>query len=160
MCYHFIGYVVLFRATDLIHRSLMEGLLNKTELATIKIPNSDMKHHAGIFMRLNDEEIIYKGNYYDVKNEISDNQFTFFQVIKDLEENIWHTKLNDAQSNANANHSTGKTLKSISKAFSPKWFSHFQFQFIQPNPSRCFLVFRTENIFSVSEDVFLPPPKG
>jgi len=61
MCYHIIGYAVQFRATDLVHHSEMQQLLNKKELSVLKIPNKFLKHHPEIFMRLNDDEIFTMG---------------------------------------------------------------------------------------------------
>ena len=103
MCYNILGYVVLFRATDLFHSSMMKELLCKAELSIIKIPNHIIKNNPEIFIRLNEDEIFYDGNYYDVKNEKSTTTFTFFYTLKDAGEKDWHQQLCNAQINSNEN---------------------------------------------------------
>ena len=109
MCYHILGYAVLFRATDWLHRSVMEELLNENEFARLKIPKSKNKNHPEIFIRINDDEIFFEGNYYDVKNESSDNEFYYFEALNDSGEKDWHQQLGEAQTNSN--HSDAKKVK-------------------------------------------------
>lgn len=160
MCYHIIGYAVLFRATDWMHRSVMEELLNKKELTILKVPNEFLKHHPKIFMRVNRREIVFNGNYYDVKEEVPGNSFTLFHSIKDTDEKTWNDRFCEVQTFSKGNHANGKPLKSFTKIFCPAGFSDFQFQFVQQNPMQCFLIFNSSNFYSPVEKLISPPPQA
>ena len=159
MCYHLMGYAVLFSATDLIHRSVMQSILTKTEISILKISTADIIHHPETFLRLNNDEIFYNGSYYDVKNETSDTQFTFFHVTKDVGENDWHHQLSEAGTYSDTNNADGKTLKSNAKIFSPEWVSNFSFQYVFRNSVQFFLTFCNKNNSNFNGDIFIPPPQ-
>lgn len=157
MGYHIIGYAFFFGATDMVHRSVMENLLNQSELSLLKIPNTIIKHHPEIFMRLNDDEIFYDGDYYDVKNESADAQFSYFETCKDAGEKNWHHQLCKAQTNSH--HSDSKNLKPGTKLFFADWFNNFLFLFLQLHLSPCLSVYLETYFFSDCEDIPGPPPK-
>ena len=95
----------------------------------------------------------------DIKKETTEANFTSFYVLKDVGENDWHQQLSEAQSNSDASHANGKSLKSISKIFSPEWFSICNNKFVQQHCSQHFFVFCDKNISNVSAEIFLPPPQ-
>ncbi len=159
MCYNIVGYAVYFRVNDFLHCSIMKELLNKEELAVIKIPTALIKNHPEKFIRLNDDEIFYEGNYYDVKKESSDNSYNYFQAMKDLSEKDWHKQLRNAQANSDKSGSEGTTTKLDVKKFSPEWCTHFCLMWCDKNSLQHFLVYTDKKRFSLCEEIVLPPPQ-
>ena len=137
----------------------MQALLHSTEISELKISNSLLRNHSGVFIRLNEQEIFYQGNYYDASFEKSEKEFSYFKVIKDQDEKTWHRQLKRAEARSNENPCTGKTAKANSKIFSPECFATSRFEIFCNHSQFCFRNNHLNSVSSFIQEIIIPPPQ-
>ncbi len=160
MAYNMVGYIFVFELADISNKDTMQRIVSNADDSQLQLLKISDKSAV---IRKGNHEIIFEGNHYDVKEEVTENGCTYYYCMHDNTEEDIYSGLSVSVS-SNSEGLSGKQHMhglNVLKNFAKDFFCQKPFERMQGTP-------RIQNAFNIDESfsstvfssVITPPPKA